>query len=98
MNRETVAKRIVELELMGVKDISEFLNWSAAKVATYHNRGYLPDPITNISGRPVWYKPEIEKTAEQNKWKTYENNEDYVDTVKAAEKERKELKKESVGA
>lgn len=98
MNRETVAKRIVELELMGVKDIGEFLNWSAAKVATYHNRGYLPDPITTISGRPVWYKPEIVKAALEAKpqpWKMYENNEDYIDTVKEAEKDRK---KEIVGA
>lgn len=86
MNRNTVKKRLDELELVGVIDIAKLLNWSAPKVTTYINRGKLPEAIAEISGRPVWYKPEIIKISEDQGWKIHEDNINWVDPYKTDKK------------
>lgn len=62
MEKRKKARRIQQfktLDLMGVKDIAEALDWSKAKVVVYTQRGKLPEPIGEVSGRPVWLGEEI---------------------------------------
>lgn len=86
----TLLKELEKLEIIGHSDIARLLNWNSSKVATYLLRNALPDPLTEISGRPVWYKPDIIKTAKQNGWKIYEDNDQW--------EEKKKIKKDQVGA
>lgn len=47
--------------LLGVTDVAQELGWGKAKVSEYRRRGVLPEPATQIGGRPVWTKKQIEK-------------------------------------
>lgn len=89
-SHETLKKELDKLQIIGHSDIARLLNWKSSKVATYLLRNALPEPFTEISGRPVWYKPDIIKTAKQNGWKVYEDNEAWSG--------KKEVKKDQVGA
>lgn len=46
--------------LVGVKEASEILGWDRRKVSTYHLRGVLPEPVTNLSSGPIWFRKQIE--------------------------------------
>lgn len=49
------------LELLGNADVAKTLGWSTSKVTNYTARGALPQPIGQVSGRPVWTKKQIDK-------------------------------------
>lgn len=99
-SRKTLLKELEKLQIIGVTDIARLFDWNTSKVATYVTRGTLPEPVTEISGRPVWYKPEVLKVAEEHGWKVYENNTDWNDkaTTKERNQKRLEVKKQKVGA
>ena len=59
MDIKKLRKDLNKLELVGVADIAELFDWKMSKVAVYNGRGKLPEPIAEISGRPVWHKPHI---------------------------------------
>ncbi|MDR4950399.1 hypothetical protein [Neobacillus cucumis] len=46
--------------LVGVKETGEILGWDRRKVSTYHLRGVLPKPISNLSSGPIWFRKQIE--------------------------------------
>lgn len=48
-------------QLLGVTDVAEELGWGKGKVSEYRRRGVLPEPATQIGGRPVWTKGQIDK-------------------------------------
>lgn len=88
VNHSILKQKIDELQLVGVMDIAKLLNWSAPKVTTYMTRGKLPEPVTEISGRPVWYKPEIITAAEAQNWPIHENNLNWEDPYKQPSKKK----------
>lgn len=49
-----------EADLMGVKEVGEALNISAALVSTWLARGKLPAPVARLASGPVWTKRQIE--------------------------------------
>jgi hypothetical protein len=90
LTQKTVIKKLEELELIGVTDITRLLHWGAPKITTYIKRGVLPEPIAEISGRPVWYMPDILDYAEMNGIPTYDINEEWEDPYKRNERKKKE--------
>lgn len=105
-SRKTLIKEIEKLELIGLTDIARLLDWNTSKVATYVLRGVIPDPLLEISGRPVWHKPEVLQAAKANKLKIWDLSEDeYEDKLSAEERTKRQLertgaeaKKHPVGA
>lgn len=98
-SRKTLIKELEKLELVGHTDIARLLDWNTSKVATYILRNTLPEPVTEISGRPVWYKPEILQVAKQHGWPIHENNKEWRDKESAEDrKKRQDRKKHKVGA
>lgn len=88
-SHETLRKELAKLQLIGLTDIAKLFEWNTSKVATYIVRGSIPDPVTEISGRPVWHKPEILKVAKNQKWKVYEDNEIWKDKISPKEREER---------
>lgn len=48
------------LDLIGVSDIAKMAGCPNSKVTIYVQRGILPEPIGEVSGRPVWMKAQVE--------------------------------------
>lgn len=51
-------------QLLGVTDIAEMLGWSKQRVHISYRRGKLPEPDTEVGGRPAWMLSTIEKYKE----------------------------------
>ena len=99
-SRATLLKELEKLQLIGHTDIARLFDWNTSKVATYVLRNTLPEPVTEISGRPVWYKPDILKAARQHGWEVFEDNKEWKDKEPAEVREQRRLerKKQKVGA
>lgn len=96
-SRETLIKELEKLELIGLTDIAKMLDWNTSKVATYITRLTLPEPLVEISGRPVWHKPEVLKTAKHHKWRIHEDNEElWEDKLSIEERTERRLKFEAL--
>jgi hypothetical protein len=94
LQTNTVEKKLKELEIVGIKDISEMLHWGAPKVTTYISRDkHFPQQVGEVSGRPVWYKPDVIEWARSKGHKLYESVEDWEDPYKKREKEKLAKKK-----
>jgi hypothetical protein len=48
------------LDLVGVTDIANMAGCPVTKVGTYIVRGKLPQPLGEVSGRPVWFREQVE--------------------------------------
>lgn len=55
--------------LYGVNDVAETLEWSKQRVHMYMKRGILPEPITQVGGRPAWTKQQIDRFKKMNEGK-----------------------------
>jgi hypothetical protein len=49
-----------KVELVGVKEAAELLNWDKGKVSTYLARGVFPEPIQRLAAGPIWTREQIE--------------------------------------
>jgi hypothetical protein len=61
MNEQEVKQLLERLDLLGNSDVARLLGWTTSKVTIYMGRGILPAPITDIGGRPVWTRAQIER-------------------------------------
>ena len=50
-------------DLIGLAEIAERLGVGRNTVDQWRRRGILPDPLTTVSGNPVWAWPDIEAWA-----------------------------------
>lgn len=48
-------------ELLGVREVAEFIGWLPAKVSTYYKRGKLPEPVQVLASGPIWTRQQIEE-------------------------------------
>lgn len=56
------------LDLVGVAEIAERLDWSKGRVTTYAARGLLPEPVAELAGGRVWRWEDVEKVAIERGW------------------------------
>lgn len=95
-SKETLIKELEKLELIGLTDIAKLFDWNTSKVATYITRDTLPEKVTEISGRPVWHKPEVLKVASRQKWTIYEENDIWEDKISTEERKRRRKRLEEL--
>ena len=82
--------------LLGVTDVARELGWGKARVSEYRSRGKFPEPATQIGGRPVWTKKQVdrfkkEKKEELKMKEAIKNIRNF--TFEQAQKEYEEVKK-----
>lgn len=55
---------VVRIEdLVGLAEIAELVGVGRNTVDQWRRRGILPDPLTTVSGNPVWARQDIEAWA-----------------------------------
>lgn len=54
-------KNMLLLDLVGMKEAGEILDWDVRKISTYRKRGVFPEPLLELAMGPVWSKEKIEE-------------------------------------
>lgn len=55
------------LELVGVAECAEMLDWKKQQVYEYRQRGKFPEPIQTLASGPLWTRKQIEEYRDSRK-------------------------------